>query len=373
MKEHDIAIIGGGLAGLTAAIHMALEGQEVIVFEAHPYPHHKVCGEYVSREVEPYLKRLGVDLLKHNAVPISHFEISTHTGHVIKTQLPLGGIGISRYAFDDILYQRAVQLGVVFYFEKVVGVAVQGDAFEITSTSQKVKTKIAIGAYGKRSLLDKKLDRDFSFKKQSWLAVKSHYKHKNFPDALVALHNFEGGYGGLSKTEKGMVNFCYLVNYETFKSYKDIESFNTQVVSKNPYLRRFLKDATPVFDSPMSIAQISFDKKESVVKHMLMCGDTAGLIHPLCGNGMAMAIHSAKLVSELVVRFFKEPEFTRKDLEKEYTAHWKRTFARRLWVGRRLQSILMHKTMVNLGIRMVGRSNRVLTYIIGKTHGKLIE
>jgi flavin-dependent dehydrogenase len=26
-----------------------------------------------------------------------------------------------------------------------------------------------------------------------------------------------------------------------------------------------------------------------------MIGDTAGLITPLCGNGMAMAIHGAKL------------------------------------------------------------------------------
>jgi len=36
----------------------------------------------------------------------------------------------------------------------------------------------------------------------------------------------------------------------------------------------------------------------------LMIGDTAGLIHPLCGNGMAMAIHSAKIASELIGDFY---------------------------------------------------------------------
>jgi flavin-dependent dehydrogenase len=37
-----------------------------------------------------------------------------------------------------------------------------------------------------------------------------------------------------------------------------------------------------------------------------MIGDTAGLIHPLCGNGMAMAIHSAKIVSKLIGTFNDE-------------------------------------------------------------------
>jgi flavin-dependent dehydrogenase len=41
---------------------------------------------------------------------------------------------------------------------------------------------------------------------------------------------------------------------------------------------------------------VSFEEKKNVEDHMLMIGDTAGLIHPLCGNGMAMAIHSAKLL-----------------------------------------------------------------------------
>jgi flavin-dependent dehydrogenase len=36
-----------------------------------------------------------------------------------------------------------------------------------------------------------------------------------------------------------------------------------------------------------------------------MIGDTAGLIHPLCGNGM-MAIHSAKLAAENTIHFLEK-------------------------------------------------------------------
>lgn len=373
MKKHDVLIIGGGLAGLTAAIHLALQNADVAVFETNTYPHHKVCGEYVSKEIEPYLNRLGVNLHAHGAVNITEFQISTLSGNLLETQLPLGGFGISRYALDNILFQRAKELGVQFYFEKVVKTMFQNDSFRITTKTQEYTSKIAIGAYGKRSILDKNLGRKFSLRKHSWLAVKGHYLMKDFPEHLVGLHNFEGGYGGLSKTETGAVNFCYLANYKNFKKYKDVSSFTGQVVAENPHLKCFLDKATLVYEQPLTIAQIAFDKKETVVEHMLMSGDTAGLIHPLCGNGMAMAIHSSKVVSELIVRYLEDTSFSRLQLEQEYKTAWSKTFGKRIWVGRKLQSVLLSKRMVSFGLNTVGNSTKVLNYIISKTHGELVE
>lgn len=373
MKEHDVLIIGGGLAGLTAAIHLALDGVDVGVFETNAYPHHKVCGEYVSKEIAPYLKRLGADPYSIGAVNITHFQISTQKGYLVETELPLGGFGISRYALDALLFKRAIELGVAFYFEKVTKVAYTNNTFYCTTKVQEYKSKIAIGAYGKRSVLDKNINPDASSKKHAWLAVKAHYHHPHFPEQLVGLHNFSGGYGGLSKTESGVVNFCYLAHYQSFKKYKDIETFNRQVVSQNPYLKKFLTESTPVFEQPLTIAQISFDKKDAVVNHMLMCGDTAGLIHPLCGNGMAMAIHSSKIASELITRYLSDVNYNRKQLEHDYEKAWSRTFERRLWFGRKLQGLLLNKTMVSLGIRTIGKSSGLLNYIIAKTHGELVS
>jgi len=373
VKEHDILIIGGGLAGLTAGINLALEGFDVAVFESNRYPHHKVCGEYVSKEIEPYLNRLGIDPYVVGAVNITQFQISTQQGYLIKTELPLGGFGISRYALDNMLFERARNLGVQFYFEKVIRTDFRSETFYISTTDQEYSSKIAIGAYGKRSILDKNLERGFSVKKHAWLAVKGHYLKPDFPEGLVGLHNFEGGYGGVSKTESGVVNFCYLTQYQSFKKYKDIETFNSQVVRVNPYLDKFLAEAKPVFEQPLAIAQISFDKKNAVVNHMLMCGDTAGLIHPLCGNGMAMAIHSAKIASELVKRYLNDTDYKRQQLEHDYESDWTKTFSKRLWFGRKLQGILLNKRMVSLGIRTVGKSKTLLKYIIRKTHGELIS
>ena len=373
MKEHDILIIGGGLAGLTAAIHLAIEGKNVCVFEINSFPNHKVCGEFVSKEIVPYFNRLGLFPYSVGAVDINQFQISTHKGYLIDTKLPLGGLGISRYALDDLLYKRAKELGVIFYFEKVTEVIFKNDCFIITTGLHTYTSKIVLGAYGKRSILDKKMERKFSKSKNSWLAVKAHYKFNGFPKELVGLHNFEGGYGGLSTTESGAINFCYLVHYNVFKKYKDITAFNKQVVAKNPLLNSFLTNAIPLFSQPMTIAQICFDKKDTVVNHMLMCGDTAGLIHPLCGNGMAMAVHSAKIASELVMRFYNEPNYDRHQLELDYNLVWSKTFRKRLGFGRKLQRILMNKTIVSIGIRTIGKSKRLLKFIINKTHGELIS
>ncbi|WP_339627369.1 FAD-dependent monooxygenase [uncultured Maribacter sp.] len=372
VKEYDTLIIGGGLAGLTSAIHLALEGKFVGVFEMNTYPHHKVCGEYVSKEILPYFNRLGLFPGSVGAVDITQFQISTQKGYLVETELPLGGFGISRYALDNLLYKRAKELGVIFFFEKVIRTEFKDDTFSITTATNKYTSKIVLGAYGKRSVLDKNMERDFSLKKNSWLAVKAHYQSLDFPNELVGLHNFDGGYGGLSKTESGAINFCYLAHYTTFKKYKDITAFNSEVVAKNPFLNSFLSSSKPLFAQPMTIAQISFDKKDAVVDHMLMCGDTAGLIHPLCGNGMAMAIHSAKIASELVMQYFDDSNYERHQLERDYKKVWTKTFSKRLWFGRKLQRILMNKTMVSMGIRTVGKSKTLLKYIIKKTHGELI-
>ncbi len=373
VKSYQVVVVGGGLAGLTAALDLKLRGKEVLVIEKTPYPHHKVCGEFVSNEVRPYLDKLGFAVEKCTSVEIDTLQLGTCTGKSTTVKLPLGGFGISRYEFDFQLYQLALSKGVEFRFTTVQNIEYVEDSFVVESSGEeKLCANVVIGAFGKRSSIDKRLGRPFIHKKSAWLAVKCHYKNYDFPENLVSLQTFPGGYGGLSKTEDGSINFCYLAQYEHFKKYSDIGKFESEVVSKNPVLRHFQKNASPVFDKHLSIAQVSFDRKQAIWNHIVMCGDTAGLIHPLCGNGMAMAIHGAKIASEQVCSFLENEKYSRMTMEKDYEKKWKSEFRNRMNMGRFLQGLMLHTNWFDFGLSTLASSKKVLTGIISATHGKVI-
>ncbi|MCZ4225203.1 NAD(P)/FAD-dependent oxidoreductase [Pedobacter rhodius] len=370
--ESEILIIGGGLAGLTAALHLNKLGLNVTLIEKNTYPHHKVCGEYISNEVLPYLSWLNLNLKDLWPASITNLQFTSSSDKSVTTTLPLGGWGLSRYALDDFLYRSAINRGVNIFQDTVVNINYLDNQFIIETAAGKAFTaNHVVGAYGKRASIDVKLERKFISKKSEYLAVKAHYT-SDFPDNLVSLNNFKGGYCGISKVENDVLNICYLADYESFKKHKNIAAYQENVLYKNQYLKNIFEKSEMIFDAPLTISQISFDAKEPVFNHILMIGDTAGLIHPLCGNGMAMAIHSGKILSELLNKYFKGEISSRIELEKKYTANWKSIFRTRLKTGRLLTSLLRNETLENFAMNSLSRMPFVLNKLIKYTHGQPI-
>ncbi len=81
-----------------------------------------------------------------------------------------------------------------------------------------------------------------------------------------------------------------------------------------------------LYDEPLTISRISFNKKTQIENHVLMIGDTAGLIAPLCGNGMSMALHSSKLAFE-EIDLFLQGRINRYEMEIQYTQQWEKLLA----------------------------------------------
>ena len=100
-----------------------------------------------------------------------------------------------------------------------------------------------------------------------------------------------------------------------------------------------------------------------------MTGDAAGLITPLCGNGMAMAIHSAKVLSDLVLRYFNG-EISRRNLEQFYQQRWNQLFATRLLVGRKTQLLFGNALTSELAVFIMKTFRPLAMAIIKNTHGK---
>lgn len=367
----DVIIIGGGLAGLVNAIHLTKAGLKVQLIEKGIFPRHKVCGEYISNEVLPYLEYLGINPFELGATSLENFLLATVQGKTIQARLPLGGFGISRYTLDHALCQKAIANGCIITQATVEKIEYIEGFFSIkTKNGEAYTAKFVIGAFGKRSNIDITLNRPFIQREAPFLAVKSHYQGE-FPEDLVALYNFSGGYCGVSKVENGHINICYLANFQTFKKYKNLEVYREEVICKNPHLKEIFSTVTPVFPKPLTISQISFLPKKTVENHILMSGDAAGMIHPLCGNGMGMAIHSAKILSEILIEYF-EAKVLRKKVEIMYPRLWNKAFQKRLIAGRVFNTFFRKDKLFEATMYGLTRLPWALPFFIKQTHGRLL-
>lgn len=366
-------IIGGGLAGLVSASHLAQKGISVTLLEKDAYPKHKVCGEYISNEVLPYLQSRGFNPHNFGAKKINKLILSTRKSRATSVQLPLGGFGMSRYCIDAKLAELAHQSGAVVQQAAVTDIVFDGNQFTVTTDDkEKLYSDLVIGAFGKRSKLDIKLNRKFIKDSSPYLAVKAHYKG-NFPEDTVGLHNFTGGYCGISKVENDHINICYLTDYSTFKKHKNIDVFQKEVVMQNAFLKEAFESYEMVFENPLTISQISFNSKNAVENHILMSGDSAGMIHPLAGNGMGMAIQSAQLVSSLLVKFYNGEIDSRNDLELAYANAWNDLFSKRLNTGHIIARIFRMGMLSEVLMSGMKLFPSLMQQIIKRTHGKPMD
>lgn len=373
MKQRpSIFVIGGGLAGLTNAILLNRAGFPVTLAERKTYPFHKVCGEYVSNEVLPFLRTLGVFPEQLGASRISKLALSSASGRTLSSSLDLGGFGLSRFKLDHALYQLALHEGVHFIEgEKVNDVLYSGKIFEISIGGSEFQADMVIGSFGKRSNLDQRLMRKFFYKRSPYMAVK-YFVRGDFAHDTIHLDNFDGGYCGFNKIEENLFCLCYLTENKHLRTYGSIPAMEQEVLMKNPVLKRLFEKAEFVWERPESINEIAFERKSLVDRHILMCGDTAGMIAPLCGNGMAMAFHSAKILSGHIISLCKDGinGQVRAQLEQEYTRSWHREFAFRLKVGRSIQRLFGKPVLSEFLLGAMRYIPSAVPALVSKTHGE---
>src|SRR5580765_366542 len=161
-RIYDLAIVGGGLAGLSLSILMARNGRRVVLFEKETYPFHKVCGEYVSMESHDFLCNLGLPLDEWQLPLINKLYITSPNGEFIRANLPLGGFGISRFKLDSALANIAKDKGVtVFENTKVYDSQFKDGIHYIQTSAGLFSAPVMAACYGKKSNLDVKWKRRF--------------------------------------------------------------------------------------------------------------------------------------------------------------------------------------------------------------------
>jgi menaquinone-9 beta-reductase len=371
--DYDIAIIGGGLAGLATSIQLQQQGYRVVLFEKEAYPFHRVCGEYVSLESQPFLSALGIDIGALQLPVIDTLKLTAPNGKYLTARLPLGGFGISRFLLDNSLANIASASGVTIFQRTKVEDVLVDQCYHVRFSGKTVSARVVCGAFGKRSNLDVRWNRPFihqqSDRLNNYVGVKYHIR-TDWPANMIGLHNFKNGYCGISKIEEDKHCLCYMTKAENLKACKgNISQMQEQVLYQNPHLKAIFSNGEVVQSFPVTVSQISFSQKEKVERGMLMLGDAAGMITPLCGNGMSIALHTSKIAATVIGQFLKN-ELTEDQLVRQYQLQWQQHFASRLRTGRMLQSFFGSHSLSNLLVGTVRLFPFLARPLIRMTHGK---
>ena len=288
-----VAVLGGGLAGASAALRLAQAGIGVDLFERQAGPHHKVCGEFLSVEAQRDLHDLGFDPLRLGAVPIERIRVVRGTKSV-ESRLPFTALGISREVLDQALLDAAARAGAhVHRGVKVVAL----DAGGIDTGAGRFCPETVFLATGKHDLRGAK--RPEPGARGDEIGFKMHWRITAEQDAelgsAIELVLLDGGYVGLQRVAARVMNVCALVRREGFGG-----SWNglLTAIAREPHVARRLDGASEMLRRPTSIAALPYgyvhrpgDDRESLYR----LGDQAALTAPLTGDGMAIALRSAAL------------------------------------------------------------------------------
>lgn len=375
----DAVVIGGGLAGCLAAMTLAGHHHRVLLLEAGSYPRPKVCGEFLSPECLTLLGETGFlpTLESLHPVRINEVRVTAPNGTFWGYQLPKPAVGISRFALDDALFRHAQKLGVSVHDNARV-TSIEGDlhaGFTLTVRMMDgslctYQARSVLGAYGKHGNLDRALQRQIPPRFHPYVGLKRHFTGPPLPQR-VDLHVFRGGYCGMSHVEGGVTNVCLLVSQTVFREATQshdgsIGQFIDWMTQQNRYLRDWMAEACPVYDKWLSIGQVSLSPKTPVEGDLLLAGDSTGMIAPLAGDGMAMALHGGKLAAQLLDDYLTQ-RLSAQGMKEGYTRLWRQTFSTRMRLGRVLQSIMLRPILLTAGLHLLNTVPPLGNFIVTQT------
>lgn len=363
--SYDVIIAGGGLAGLCTAILLAHRGYSVAVFEKKKYPFHRVCGEYLSLETKGFFDFAGIDLDAAGAKRISQLNITTTGGQSFNSALPLGAWGISRYELDFLLMKAARNAGVeVFEQNPIRDVRREENRFLVKTEFGLIRTRQFIGCHGKRDILDKNLHRSFLKERTGFMAVKYHVK-SSFADQQIGLYTFPGGYAGIVNVEGGKTCICYLMKRENMKGFRTVHEMEKEVLYRNQHLAVLFETSAQQYEHPLVINEISFSNKGLTENGIFFTGDSAAMIAPVCGNGMAMSIGGSIILASAVESALQGNP----DAEANYVRAWKKQFATRIATGKIIQSVLLNESLCGKILPVMNFFKPLSGRLISLTHG----
>lgn len=262
-----VTIIGGGLAGLATGIGLRRRGVPVTIHEAGTYPRHRVCGEFIAGLDESTQEALELGPILADAPRHETMLWLMRDAAFGRSRMPKPAIGISRHALDARLAGSFVASGGELHQRSRL--TLNGDRPEgwLDATGRRPSTG-------------------------GWVGMKVHVREFE-TRADLEFHLGRNAYVGATLVESGAVNICGLFRPPLAGNGSGIARFVAHLDACGLCdLASRVRSASFVSDSFCSVAGLSYSAWPAV-RRALSVGDSAGLIPPFTGNGMAIAFQGA--------------------------------------------------------------------------------
>lgn len=380
--QRDVVIVGAGPAGSAAAAALAHYGWDVLLIERDTFPRHKVCGEFLSPEAQATLRtlRLADAVAATTPAALTHATVTTQRGRTVRMPLPGAAWGVSRFGMDAALATTAQAQGVelrqgvtVKAFAKVEdGYAIQLQArlhAQADSQPTTVLARALVIACGRHSgtALPPYLTPHM---RPRFVGIKAHYAALSMP-SQVELYFFPGGYAGLNPVERGRANLCLLLTYDVFRrAGQSVPGTLAALAEWNPALGRRLAAGQVLEETVCTVAPVDTGRPATPWTGVACLGDTAVMLPPLCGDGMAMALRSAELCAPLAHAYL-QGELTLAAWAAQYQALWHSEFSQRVRTGRLLQRLFAMPWGADALVGLGHLLPPLATYMVHATRGPL--
>ncbi len=382
-SRFDVVVIGGGPAGSVAARGIAAAGYSVALIEKQNFPRETVCGEFMSQDVRTILWRLGLESSFQALQPNLLTTVSLYAGRrwSLRAELGFSAHAVKRGKFDTMLLDAAKADGVaVIQPAEVTSVGHdRGDYFVKYRNGEgdgEIQTHWVVGAWGKKSPLDRNLSRPFAAERTGFTALKFHVPSAMLGEMRkdeIVLAFGPGSYCGINNVDEQTATVCFIVRREDGdphprESVEALARVNTgfsRVIP--PQLLDHLREAVP-----HGTTGLYFGHRDAVEDGMLMVGDSAGMIAPLAGDGIGIAMEQGYMLGRLFAEKRREL-LSRALLVREYRRRSARLFSARKSLALLCQRAAMSKYVAPLVAPVVASSPALASALIHGTRGRAFD